>query len=1585
VIRRVWRYFSDRKGAAFLGMLASVFFSVLCFVKIEGHAFMGNSINADFIDVGRGTSLESSPIIRIMQDQDGFIWFISKDGLVRYDGTSQRVYEIKRETGQNLDISSIDMDDSYHFWIGTEQGEIYTFDIKKAEFSKQDFEDVPKEAILSIFYGKNNALWLANQKVLFRIDEGTKKVEKMQIIEDQAITGSINGVRRIAEDNLGNICIGMDMGIIYYNVQQNAITPYLGFWDAPFSPVNAIEFDAENIGWIATDDGFYRFDQSNNKFIDYGSILGGENSIQGTKITDLAKASNGEVFIATNGEGLLRFSPKSLETEVYKYENTNPVSLRNNRVRTVFVDRDGNVWVGMDGEVNLIGVQKNLFNHTRRIEQRNSTLETNRVNAIAQDSMGNLWIGSHVGLNKREKENGVYTFYRNIDTDTQSLSNNHVTAITTDANGNVWIGTNNGLNRYIESRSEFERYFAGNSGIGLTGNNITALASDSKGLIYIGTNMGLNVLDDQKRSVVKISSTGNGRQDLTSTNIKTLYVDPSDTIWVGTDAGLNRVDPQTYQVTQYRYRSNTTNSLSNDLVNAISMDGDGVLWVGTADGVLQRMNGNQGEFIRYGSEQGILADMIYGILGHKDVLWISTNRGLFRFNTKSLQARRYTRDHGLQNNQFNQGATFANKENMMFFGGDNGFNSFQPEYLEDSYRVSPIAITNLTIDGLAVRPSDNIELNHKNNTITIEFGILDYSSPENNQYGYKLEGVDKDYIYPGNRNIASYSNLSPRNYTFSVIGQNYTGQWNDQATSFQIRVKPHPLKTWWAYTLYILMIVAGLIAYVKLKTSLQEKEIKKQRELLEELQKVDKMKDEFLANTSHELRTPLNGIIGITETLRDGFLGELPELAKNNVSVVLGSAKRLLRMVNDILDLAVMNRGGFSVDLVTVDFREVYEECYPSLKALAKKRGIDLLDNLENTELLTKGDPFRIQQVLFNIIGNAIKFTQKGYVEIGTIVRDTMIEVYVKDTGPGIPQEKLKNIFEEFVQVDASNTKSAGGTGLGLAITKNLVQLMGGSISVESRIGMGSTFTFTLPRGSKNEKSIAMKSRVQSFTQFVDEDFEMKDVVVGNSIQITQSAEGAGEGYQYKVLIVDDEPVNRVDLNNRFSREGNFVIFNASDGVEAIEMIEKEENIDLVLMDVMMPRMSGIEACRKIRKKYSHYELPILMLTAKNQPKDMIEGFSAGANDYLTKPFDREVLSARSKNLLGLRRAVQKAIESAKNLKTEKQRREFSEMLARLTNEMSEKLNTGKIVNILIQKLKEYFGFEKMVGLMILEDGFQMVNKPQDIEDEEILASILEQKEHPLIQELSKTEQGRKFAQSIEIVRNEGVKSSLKWMHFPIRYHNKLHGVLMIHEGREALRDDYKKDILDVIISHAAASIENAKLYSRVKTLATVDALTGLNNRRFFFEKGVKEFRNSVKEQTEYGVIMMDIDNFKKINDNYGHGVGDQTLKKLGEVLRTLSNKSTILGRFGGEEFIVAGKSGDQVLRLAEKIRKTVETIEIQVDSYLSIHFTVSIGVSFRLKSDKDIYDIIKRADVNLYKAKNSGKNRVVFDEKALV
>ncbi|MEZ4828910.1 MAG: response regulator [Bacteroidia bacterium] len=581
----------------------------------------------------------------------------------------------------------------------------------------------------------------------------------------------------------------------------------------------------------------------------------------------------------------------------------------------------------------------------------------------------------------------------------------------------------------------------------------------------------------------------------------------------------------------------------------------------------------------------------------------------------------------------------TDKEGLVWVGTLEGLYRFNPDSWRDKSPPFHALLREVTATGGAVlyggagNPGDfRRQVSYSQNTLRFVCTSSSQKFPEQVKFRFKLEGYEKDWSEWTYSSTKEYTRLWEGNYRFMVQAKDLF-ETESPVRVYEFRILPPWYRSWWALLFYVFLLTLAIVWIVrrvfrKQQQKLQEKEaeLELERETAERLRQVDRMKDEFLANTSHELRTPLNGIIGITEALFDQ---EKDTSVKQNLSMVIASGKRLSSLVNDLLDFSRIKNADLTLRQRPVDLRSVVDVVLQVSRPTARGKKLEM-DNLVPEDIPTVfADEDRLTQVLYNLIGNAIKFTEKGQVLVSATLKEEMIEVSVSDTGIGVPREKWDSIFEAFEQADGSISRTYAGTGLGLSISKTLVERHGGRMWVDSVVGQGSTFYFTLPVSGEaaEAKMLALQSEI------FDQDFISPD---GQDTFVAGNTEYEGTD-RIRILIVDDEPINHQVLKN-YLRDSHYQVFSAMNGSEAMDILSRETSLDLVLLDVMMPRMSGYEVCRLIRERFLPSELPIIMITARNQVSDMVQGLNIGANDYLSKPFSRDEFLARLNTHLNLHR-----------------------------------------------------------------------------------------------------------------------------------------------------------------------------------------------------------------------------------------------------------------------------------------------------------------------------------------------------------
>ena len=644
-------------------------------------------------------------------------------------------------------------------------------------------------------------------------------------------------------------------------------------------------------------------------------------------------------------------------------------------------------------------------------------------------------------------------------------------------------------------------------------------------------------------------------------------------------------------------------------------------------------------------------------------MWIGCFYGLSCLDPQTGEIINFEENDGLISARFHwntwpyTNGSAIDKDGNVYMGTSRGVIYFNPDDVLKNVKERPnLVLSNLYINNKIIYPSidegpinksisylPDIRLKYTDRLISLQYSVPDYTDRSKRiRYQHKLVGYDDEWIDAKDRTFITYSNIPPGKYQLILNASTTYNFYEENAISLNIIMEPPPWATWWAYTLYVLAGLVTIWGFITWRTYEHKRKLREVEKVNNRLKQVDQLKDQFLANTSHELRTPLQGIIGLTEGLKDGIAGTLPAKAIENLNMINSSGKRLANLVNDILDFSKLKKHELDLQLKPVDLRTIVEVVFSVLQPLIKTKDLELTYDIPDNLPYVKADENRLQQIMYNLLGNAIKFTDKGYVQLSAEVAEGMVVIQIADTGIGIPKDKLKSIFKSFAQAEGGTSREYGGTGLGLSITKQLVKLHGGKIKVESVPGKGSIFSFNLPLSDVKEKDDVevIKKRIEDAeiinTVAFEEEITEENAANEENTEREELTSSPLNG-RIDILVVDDEPINLQVLKNHLTLEGYHVTL-ANNGIEAIDFIEKGNRYDLIILDIMMPKLSGYEVCEKLRELFLPSELPVVMLTAKNQVIDLVDGFKTGANDYLTKPFSKDELLSRIKTHLNLQR-----------------------------------------------------------------------------------------------------------------------------------------------------------------------------------------------------------------------------------------------------------------------------------------------------------------------------------------------------------
>jgi len=1219
-----------------------------------------------FSRVSHEQGLSQVQVNCLLQDRRGFLWFGTKDGLNRYDGYEMRLYKANPadpETLTDSQILSLAEDPDGVIWVGTING-LNAYDPTVDRFQRFPHEpDNPQSPsgnhIGALLSDKRGKLWIGAPGGVDRLDLATRRFERM--------LGESERIQPICffEDSRGAIWIGTAKGLIVYPAADRATVRLSHNPQEPDSltpgRVSAIAEDGSGRLWVGAGrtlnvldlDEFHR--EGRARFQRYSAPDGADLPMLGN--IRALHVHEGALWIGTDREGLYKLDLASGDLRNWRHDSTDRKSLGYDTVRAIAEDRGGLLWFATGGDGLSVYNPRRPFEYWGHRPGVDDSLPDPRIYAVFQDSDGDLWVGSDGGGVAGFDRNGKrLAHFLGADGESESPDIPSVQALAEDDNGVLWVGTGKGLRslalKEAKSRGDaaaLRRFSSEDPVLNELGQRaVTELRFlEGQQRLWIGASgMGLVSLDpDSGRGTVRRhdperpESLGPGLVR----SVLPVVEGVEDLVWVGLEGGgLDLFHPGEKRFEHFRHDQDNPNSLSHDSVIALCRGEDGLLWIGARGGGLNAFDRDSGVFRRYREADGLPNDTVYGILAdRRGRLWLSHNRGLARFDPQTERFTRYTVDDGLQGAEFNTGASFKTLEGKLFFGGMNGLTGFWPDEIRDNLQPPPAALTGFLLNHrpvpvqpdapespltAAIESQPPIAIDHRQDAVSFRFAALDFANPRENRYAYKLEGFDPSWIQVDASNrLAVYTNLAPGSYVFRVKAANPDDVWGDATVSLPLRIEPPIWLTWPAFALY----AALLVSLIWIVRRFQRRELARQQAVVESLRRLDDLKNEFLANTSHELRTPLNGIIGLTESLLDGSGGALSERVRADLAMTLASAKRLSGLVSDILDFAKMKKTELILGRRALDLRALVDTAIAVCKPLIGPKNLELVNHIDRNFPRVHADEARLQQILQNLIGNAVKFTQSGVIEISAEKDVAWAMVRVVDTGIGIPGDKIESIFESFEQAHGAESRAFGGAGLGLSLVRQLVKLHGGRIWAASEVGKGSTFAFTLPLAADNaeEDSGSLNQGVAAYAMAAK---SMPAADAADHLRIGGELEPSRRAGAPHILAVDDDRVNCKVLFNMLRLAG-YAVTTETNPLKAVALIERGDRFDLVILDIMMPHISGYDVCRRIRDIKAAWELPVLFLTAKNQPEDLTMGFESGANDFLVKPVSKPELLARVK------------------------------------------------------------------------------------------------------------------------------------------------------------------------------------------------------------------------------------------------------------------------------------------------------------------------------------------------------------------
>lgn len=1033
--------------------------------------------NINFKNITSEDGLSQGTVETIIQDDQGYIWLGTNDGLCRYNGYEFKIYKHDEELENSITnnyIVDIKQDNLGNIWVGTANG-LSKIDTKTDLITNYNMND--EEKSLS-HYNIGDILITKSGDVLVGTSDGLniyneKKDEFYRIFNKDSDLSS-QFIRSLAEDENQNIWVATNNGIDKIDIKNNkniiSFKTGHGKFDISENDIYVVRYDPKGYIWAgALKEGLNRIDINTNEVKQYKNDDRDEKSLPGNYVKDILRDSSGNLWVGTDN-GLAKYNEQTENFATYKNKIYDKTSLVNDEVFSIQEDESGLIWVGTYAGISMFDPNTNIEHYKKDPFDENS-ISDNSIHGIYEDKDGLLWVGTNSkGVNVINRKNYNVKHLNKTSKD-YPISDDNINDIV-GIDNKIFIATKNGLNEVDKDLKTINIY---NTEDGICNNNITALFADSKKNVWIGTANGISVLNTNTNEIIDITDilTNHNIEDQ---YIKVIYEDSKGNYWVGCfiDGGLVKIDPNKRTIENYRNKKEDKTSISSNNIRSIVEDKNGNLYIGTSYG-LNKLNESNNTFERYSEKDGLSNNTVYGLLvDDNNNLWASTNLGISKLDTNTMTFETFNIIDGFQGNEFNGRAYYKNKSGELFFGGINGLNIFRPNDINRSRYVPTVIFDEFKVNGKVYKDINNQEFKYNENTINISVFISNYKNTKNIQYMYKLEGVSDSWDISRSNNI-NYSDLAPGTYTLKIKARSYSGKVSDEsAVKFIINLPIWKSKA--AILIYLIIItiviyrtinsVKRLDNLVKNKTLQLTKEMEKNDKLLKKVIELEKRKNNYFVNLSHELRTPLN-VISSTEQLVTELNKSKDGIGKSKLNgcmqVVRRNTNRLLNLINNIIDTAKIESGSYQLNIREHDIVYIVEEATLSLKDYIERKGIELIIDPEMEEKIIKCDEHEIERCIVNLVSNAAKFTPEGgTIEVTIEDLDEKVKIIVKDTGIGIDKKYHDSIFNRFNQVIDQGTESKGGSGLGLTITKQIIDMHGGQISVESELGKGCKFIIIL-------------------------------------------------------------------------------------------------------------------------------------------------------------------------------------------------------------------------------------------------------------------------------------------------------------------------------------------------------------------------------------------------------------------------------------------------------------------------------------------------------------------------------------------
>jgi len=1183
------------------------------------------------INISSGLSNNSAT--SIFQDSDGYMWFGTFDGLNRYDGHDIKIFRNRIKDSASLPgnaISCIEGDNKNNLWIGCSNGPT-VFNKASQTFSPLYYRtSTGKKISLS-----TNVYKIVNIPKLNTVLVATQ--EKLIIYEDAGTTGSPVALQGKADYWCQAIAYNDKMGACYIFVNNiglclyNVATKKMHIVNKELIQANCLSLAPEGL-WVGTDRGAYLYNTARNS---YSENYFTENTT--VSVRDFLIDGN-NTFMATDGNGVYILKNSSNEPQSYNPSGSKEL-LNSKSVYGLYESKNGEKWFAtLRGGISMLGSTPLNFS-SFKYEPKDGTKnpENNFMLSFCEDEKKNIWIGTEgAGLRYWDRQNNTYTNYTTTTANGRKIKSDFITGIVKDSVNAIWVAMwKGGVCRIDPKTKAIQNFDIYNPYTKREEPHSWLLFIDSKNTLWLAvTNEGaLYRFDTAKNKFICY--------DHRLKNITCLYETADGKLWGG-DLSGNIIGIDTENHTFKRYPLNYT-------ARCMLEDRNKNLWIGTAEGGLLLFNRKNSTFKQFTKNNGLPNNTVLRLLQDpKGNLWMSTYDGICKFNPKNYSIRNYYASDGLQSNQFNWNAGTSLSTGEFIFGGINGFTIFNPAAVKDLQNNGKFLLNELLVANRPLNSSSQyvtarklgliygVKLPYDKSNISFDFVYLDFINSDKVEFAYFLEGWDKEWNYAGKSHRANYSQLHEGTYTFKVKVAHINGRWKMASALVNVTILPPWYRMWWAYCLYSLGIISIIYAYLRYSKNKERLRYEVKLAKLEQKKEKDISERQLSMFTfmAHELRTPLSLIINPLKKVVKSNTNEPEQI--NDLTIAYKNARRLLSLTDQLLLFRKADGDADELKLSVINLTELCNDIYQFFIYQAKECKHNYNIVMPQHDINVVGDHEKIEIALFNILSNAFKYsTKEGTITIELIDYQNEVSIQVSDTGIGIKDTELETIFEKFRQADSGKTVKKG-FGIGLYVAKYFIGKHEGSITCKSKFGKGSTFIITMPKGQKLYDTISaatLNVKTPAIIEGLLTDTVQEDLLMKQDIELMPDTSTTGEFLTSKrsIVVVDDNKDIKDYLVSLFSK--NYIVSSAEDGETGLNLIKKLLP-DLVLSDIAMGGMDGIELCKAIKQNEELSHIPVILLTATTNPETQLLGLTEGADDYITKPFDDEILLAKVEAML---------------------------------------------------------------------------------------------------------------------------------------------------------------------------------------------------------------------------------------------------------------------------------------------------------------------------------------------------------------